>query len=75
MKDDIDFVAARRIADSCWALVNEHEKVVHDGERCDEERANLLAFIAHRMGFGRRALEILLERMNFYQMEHEKAGL
>jgi hypothetical protein len=48
-----------------------HEAECHDGERCDTERASLVAFIIHRLGFSMKTWEALLPIVEWYEARHE----
>jgi hypothetical protein len=49
-----------------------HEQEVHDGERCEDERANLIAFIAHKIGMSPEAWDHVVEMYDYYQRKHEE---
>lgn len=52
------------------AWMQRHEEQNHDGRRCDEERANLLAFVAHRIGVNDRVWELYEETIKLYHERH-----
>lgn len=63
----------------CSALndwLKEHEASVHDGQICDEERGNALAFIIHSMGYEnlQLVLETMVDRLAYYIERHQHHG-
>jgi hypothetical protein len=51
----------------------EHEADVHDGEKCDEERANIVAYLLHCVGYsdlGSLMLEVV-ECLAIYRRSHD----
>ena len=42
----------------------------HGGERCDDERANIVAYIAHRIGQRRRVFVLMIVRVKGYEATH-----
>jgi hypothetical protein len=63
---------AKQFADDFNEWLEKHEREYHDGERCDEERANMLAYFAHRMGYSHEVLVLMLNRLGDYQAIHEE---
>lgn len=49
----------------------DHENEVHDGEYCAEERAGLIAFIAHRIGMTKEAWDLVPEFLAHYKEQHD----
>ena len=63
---------AKEFVDKFQEWLREHEAEVHDGGRCPDERANIVAYIVHRLGFGTQDWEILLSILEWYEAEHER---
>ena len=63
---------AKEFGDRFNEWLEEHERVAHDGERCDEERANMLAYLAHRMGYSHEVLVLMLGRLGDYEAVHRE---
>ena len=63
-------VLAREFADRVNEWMQHHDRVVHNGEPCHDERANILAYLAHRMGYSRDTFVIMLERVRDYEGLH-----
>lgn len=56
---------------ACEDFLRPHEQEEHDGEICYVERANLLAFLAHRLGVrDRTSVELMIERLIEYEQMH-----
>jgi len=60
------------LASALEGIMQVHEKEQHDGEYCWDERANIIAFLAHRLGvsFGHYKIRLLLEAMIAYNDNH-----
>jgi hypothetical protein len=41
---------AKEMGDRFNEVLREHDEEVHEGERCEDERLNILAYLIHRMG-------------------------
>lgn len=70
---------ARRLAADAVALVQDHERRHHDGERCEVETINVLAFIAHALGIhispdaaDDDAVRAFVARVRDYSANHEE---
>lgn len=69
---------AREAADRINVALKHHEAEDHGGERCHDERVNVLAYLLHRMGgpsdeaTWRRFLEDFVRRVRDYQATHEE---
>jgi hypothetical protein len=65
-------LGARRLAQDAEIMLKIHEDDAHGGERCQLERCNLVAFLAHRLGVrDERSLLLVREAL----AEHEEAHL
>lgn len=62
---------ARRIADDLNAMLDQHEADDHGGDPCPYERANVLAYLAHRIGVrDRNTVVTFIDRLATYEAEH-----
>lgn len=65
--------ASRLLGTGVTNLVGRHELEDHEGERCVVERANALAYLAHRIGAGdAETLALMIERVRDYRAFHEE---
>ena len=65
--------ALRRIASELELVIHRHEEIVHAGKWCVEERANTVAFLAHRLGVrDSDSLAVFLEALERYELFHEE---
>ena len=71
---DLHLAESRRIADEAIAVLRLHDQAEHDGEVCSDERTNMLAYIAHRIGMvpSEEAVRDVLERARDYQAIHDE---
>jgi hypothetical protein len=54
-------------------ILEGHERTIHGGETCLEERVNLVAFLAHRVGIrDRESLWMLIKRIEAYEDYHHE---
>jgi hypothetical protein len=60
---------ARHIRDACADFIADHENATHFGNPCWGNRAGLLAYLAHNLGFSGARLEEGVEFMR--QLCHE----
>lgn len=69
-----DFV--KSFADDFNEWLEGHEMTVHDGEKCNEERGNLLGYLLHRMGWTdlNEVLVVMVDRLAYYIEHHEHHG-
>ena len=65
------------VGDEVNRWMEHHDEVFHGGDPCQDERANVLAYLCHRMGYNRETIELMLHRILDYQamhQEHEHGG-
>lgn len=63
-------VRARMAVNELIALVEEHEGDEHAGQRCDDERLGVLAFVMHSMGVTTKAAPRVFEMLENYEHHH-----
>lgn len=70
--EDVGRLAGARIAaNELVEIVAQHELDKHDGEACLNERAGVVAFVAHSVGLGVGAMPRVSEILQDYEHEHE----
>lgn len=74
--DTAEDLAFKAMAKEFCRLANvwlgQHEADHHGGEPCFDERGNLLAYIAHRIGGGNQpTINVMLDRLLDYQEYHD----
>lgn len=65
-------LATRRIGDALNAVLTAHEQLAHGGDACRLERINLVAYLAHRLGFRPADFPALVACLEDYEHEHER---
>lgn len=70
-EDERDRVQARAAADVLIGIVERHEADDHDGALCPDQRAGIVAFVAHCLGLRPGALRDVERFLVDYEETHE----
>jgi len=71
MEESVFNGRCQEFARDVQSFLEEHEAEIHGGAFCADERGNLLAWLAHRMGFDGDVWVTFVERLAWYTAQHQ----
>ena len=64
-------IGSMMLRDTAIDAINAHERVFHAGARCPDERANLVAYLAHALQLNGNEFVRAMEIAADYQRRHD----